>query len=106
MSLSILASMNELDEAWSEMLAGAIANARSSGREDVAEYLALKQLNDAIRQTGVDWLFNAFIEFASEASRANPSVMIEREEPHEFDFGNARMAGRLPRVRFVVRSMH
>jgi hypothetical protein len=33
--------MNELDEAWSHMLAGAIANAKATGREDVAEYLAL-----------------------------------------------------------------
>ncbi len=95
--------MNELDEAWSEMLAGAIANAKSSGREDVAEYLALKQSNDAIRQTGVDWLFSAFIEIASEAGRDKPHLIIEREEPHEFKFNHATMAGSLVRVRFGVR---
>lgn len=97
--------MNELDEAWSEMLAGAIANAKSSGREDVAEYLALKQFNDAIRQTGVDWLFGAFIEIASEASRLNSQIVIEREEPHEFESNRARMAGSLVRVRFGVRCL-
>lgn len=97
--------MNELDEAWSEMLAGAIANAEASGREDVAEFLALKQSNDAIRQTSVEWLFNSFIEIASEAGRDNSYITIEREEPHEFEFNNARMAGGLIRIRFGVRSM-
>ena len=97
--------MNELDEAWSQMLAGAIENAKSSGRGDVAEYLALKRSNDLVRQTGVDWLFNAFIEIASDANRQNPHITIEREEPHEFDFNHARMAGSLIRVRSGVRSM-
>jgi hypothetical protein len=97
--------MNELDEAWSEMLAGAIENARSSGRGDVADFLALKQSNDALRQTAVDWLFNSFIEIASEANRRNSLVVIEREEPHEFPFNNAKMAGSLVRVRFGVRSL-
>jgi len=98
--------MNELDEAWSQMMAGAIATARAAGRGDVADYLALKQSNDAIRQTAVEWLFNSVIEIVSEANRDNHSAMtIEREEPHEFDFGPARMAGSLLRVRFGVRNM-
>jgi len=97
--------MNELDEAWSQMLAGAIENAKASGRGDVADFLALKQSNDALRQTAVDWLFNSFIEIASEANRRNSLVVIEREEPHEFPFNNANMAGSLVRIRFGVRSM-
>jgi len=97
--------MNELDEAWSQMLAGAIENARASGRGDVADFLALKQSNDALRQTAVDWLFNSFVEIASEANRRNEFVIIEREEPHEFPFNNAKMAGSLVRIRFGVRSM-
>lgn len=104
-SLGILASMNELDEAWSQMLEGAIADAEASGRGDVAEYLALKQSNDAIRQTSVEWLFNSFIEIASEAGRDNAYIIIEREEPHEFEFNHARMAGSLIRVRFGVRCL-
>ena len=97
--------MNELDEAWAQMLAGAIENAKASGRGDVADFLALKQSNDALRQTAVDWLFNSFIEIASEANRRNALVVIEREEPHEFPFNNAQMAGSLVRIRFGVRSM-
>ena len=103
--VGILARMNELDEAWSEMLASAIAHAKTSGREDVADYLALKQSNDALRQTGVEWLFNAFIEIASDAARHNPHIVIEREEPHEFEFNRARMAGSLIRVRSGVRRL-
>jgi hypothetical protein len=97
--------MNELDEAWSQMLAGAIENAKVTGRGDVADFLALKQSNDALRQTAIDWLFNSFIEIAAEANRRNSSVQIEREEPHEFQFNKATMAGSLVRIRFGVRSM-
>lgn len=97
--------MNELDETWSRMLAIAIENAKASGRDGVADFLALKQSNDAIRQASVDWLFNSFIEIASEANRRNPSITIEREEPHEFPFQNARMAGSLLRIRFGVRCL-
>ncbi|PYT00024.1 MAG: hypothetical protein DMF63_08620 [Acidobacteria bacterium] len=97
--------MNELDEAWSQMLAGAIENAREAGRGDVADFLALKRSNDELRQSAVDWLFNSFIEIASEANRRNSLVVIEREEPHEFQFNNAKMAGSLVRVRFGVRAI-
>jgi hypothetical protein len=95
--------MNELDEAWAEMIAGAIQNAKAAGRSDVADFLALKQSNDLIRKTSVDWLFTSFIEIASEASRRNSSVTIEREEPHEFSFQNAKMAGSLLRIGLGVR---
>ena len=97
--------MNELDEAWAEMLAGAIRNARASGREDVADYLALKQTNDLIRQTSVTWLFDSLIEIAADATRSNPSLKIEREEPHEFAFQNARMAGGLLIISLGVRRL-
>ena len=97
--------MNELDEAWAEMIAGAIQNAKESGRSAVADFLTLKQSNDLIRQTSVDWLFNSFIEIASEASDRLPPVVIEREEPHEFVFQNARMSGSLIRISYGVRRL-
>jgi hypothetical protein len=104
-SVVILAAMNELDEVWSRMLAGAIENAKASGREDVADYLTLKHSNDMIRQASLDWLFASFIEIASEANRQNSFVTIEREEPHEFPFSNATMAGSLVRIRLGVRNV-
>ena len=97
--------MNELDEAWAEMLAGAIRNAKTAGRADVADYLALKQSNDLVRQTGVGWLFDSLIEIAADASRRYTSLKIEREEPHEFPFQNAIMAGGLIDVSLGVRRM-
>lgn len=97
--------MNELDEAWAQMLESAIQNAETSGRHDVADFLALKRSNDLIRQTSVDWLFGSLIEIASEANRHNPAISIEREEPHEFAFQNARMAGTLIRISLGVRRM-
>lgn len=104
-SLVILAAMNELDEAWSRMLAEAVSNARAAGRDGVADYLALKQSNDAIRQASAGWLFSSFIEIASETNRRNPSLTIEREEPHEFSFRNATMAGSLVRIRLGLRCL-
>jgi hypothetical protein len=97
--------MNELDEAWAEMIAAAIQNAEASGRGDVADFLALKQSNDLIRQTSIDWLFNSFIEIASEENRRRTSLTIEREEPHEFSFQNAKMTGSLIRIALGVRRM-
>ena len=101
----MLATMNELDEAWSRMVAVAIEKARGAGRDGVADYLALKQSNDVIRQASIDWLFNSFIKMASDANRQNASITIEREEPHEFSFRNAKMAGSLIRIRLGVRCM-
>jgi hypothetical protein len=104
-SVVILAAMNELDEAWSQMIAGAAENAKASGRADVADYLSLKLSNDAIRQASVGWLFDSLIEIASERTRQNSSITIEREEPHEFPFRGAKMAGSLLRVRLGVRCL-
>ena len=101
----MLAAMNELDETWSRMLAGAIEKARDAGRDGIADFLALKKSNDAVRYAGVEWLFNSLIEIAAEANRQNSSITIEREEPHEFSFRNAKMAGGLIRVRLGVRCL-
>jgi hypothetical protein len=97
--------MNELDEAWSQIIAAAIHDANASGRGDVADYLALKKSNDLIRQASVQWLFDSLIEIASDASRHQPAIIIEREDPHEFPFQNSMMAGSLLRVRSGVRRM-
>ena len=97
--------MNEQDQGWHELLASKIEQARSAGRHDIADYLTLKQSNDAIRQAAVNWLFDSFVEFALEAGRRQPAVTVEREEPHEFDFRGGRMVGSLVRVRFGVRNL-
>ena len=97
--------MNEQDQGWHELLAWKIEQARSSGRHDIADYLTLRQSNDAIREAAVNWLFDSFIEFAMEANRRQPAVLVEREEPHEFDFRGGKMVGSLVRVRFGIRNL-
>ncbi len=97
--------MNELDEMWSKMLSQALENARVSGRHDVAEYLNLKAANDAIRQTGVRWLFDTLIEIAGDANRTNLSVSIERDDPHNFSYRGANLVGSLIRFRHGVRCL-
>lgn len=97
--------MNELDEIWSKMIEEATANARVSGRTEVADYLTLKASNDAIRTAAVKWLFDSLIELASHANRNNSAVTIEREDPHSFSHRGSNMVGSLLRVRQGVRCL-
>ena len=97
--------MNELDEIWSKMLSQALANAKASGRHDVADYLTLKATNDAIRRASTAWLFDTAVELASEANRNNASISIEREDQHNFAFRGSNMVGSLLRVRRGVRCL-
>lgn len=97
--------MNELDEIWSKMLSKALENAKASGRHDVADYLALKATNDAIRKASTTWLFDTMLEIAGEANRNNSSISIERQEPHNFSWNGSNMAGSLLRMRQGVRCL-
>lgn len=97
--------MTDLDQMWSQMLAEALDSARSSGRHDVADYLDLRARNDALRQAGVRWLFEALIAFAGEANRLHTAIAIEREEPHNFQHRGANLAGTLLRFRHGVRCL-
>lgn len=97
----MLETMMELDEIWAQKLEDALAAARASGRQDVAEYLALKAANDAVRQIGVQWLFGAMLEIAA----PNPFIKVENETAHRFKFANAQMVGYLLRFRQGIRCL-
>ncbi len=97
--------MTELDEIWSQMLASAAANAKEAGRSDVVDFLRLKASNDAIRTTGVRWLFDTVIEIAANANRGRTSLTIERDEPHNFTHGNSNLVGTRVMVRNGVRCL-
>jgi len=101
----ILDRMNELDEVWSELLARTLENAKAAGKHDVADYLTLKAANDAIRQTGVRWLFDSMIEIAGQANRSHSGISIEREDPHSFVYQGSNMVGSLVRFRHGVRCL-
>ncbi len=97
--------MNELDEVWTRMIGDALEKARASGRGDVAEYLELKTTNDTIRAASVKWLLDATLEIASFANQNDARITIENENPHQFSFGNANLAGSLIRFRQGVRCL-
>ncbi len=85
--------MSELDEAWALGLAEAEQRARATGRNDIAEYLALRNSNDLIRQVARDWLLGIFTFAAGEANRTGGAISISRGDAHRFKVGNAQMVG-------------
>ena len=97
--------MNELEEVWAQKLSQAIADAQTSGRTDVADYLNLKAANDLLRQTSVRWLFDSITEIAAFANRSRPQITIENENPHNFLHRNANLVGSLIRLRLGVRCL-
>ena len=97
--------MTELDHVWSEMLSKAAAKAVTSGQLDIADYLRLKAANDAIRTIGVGWLLETIVEIAGHGVRRNATLIIEREEPHNFSHGNSNIVGSLINIRHGVRCL-
>lgn len=87
------------------MLDEAAKKAGETGRHHVADYLRLKATNDAMRERGVGWLFDTFIEIAAGASRTYSAVTIERESPHNFARGSSNMVGSRLSIRQGVRCL-
>ncbi|HEY0100994.1 MAG TPA: hypothetical protein VGB76_18860 [Pyrinomonadaceae bacterium] len=86
--------MSELEAEWAQRLAEAEARARTSGRSDVADYLALRALNDMARNVGIEWLLSIFTAHAGEVNRTGASVIIAHADAHRFRVGNSQMVGR------------
>ncbi len=102
----MLEPMNELDEVWSQKLNAARVQAQIEGRGDVAEYLNLRSINDALRQTAVKWLFDSLIEIAAFANRSGGgAIAIETDDQHRFGIGNSTLGGGLARLRQGVRCL-
>lgn len=97
--------MSELDEAWAFVLAEAEQRARLAGRTDVAEYLSLRNSNDLLRKTGVDWLHTSFTELAGLANRSGSAIQISNDNEHRFRVGTATMVGRLLTLKSGVRTL-
>lgn len=86
--------MSELEAEWARRLAEAEQRARRSGRSDVADYLALRALNDVARNVGIEWLLAAFNAHAGEANRAGGAIVLTHGDAHRFRVGNSQMVGR------------
>ncbi len=100
-----MAAMSELDEAWALALAAAEQKARAAGRGDISEYLRLRNSNDLLRRTSIDWLFQTFTVFAGEANRKGASLQIAHADPHRFRVGNSTMVGQQLTLILGVRSL-
>lgn len=98
--------MSELDEAWAAALSEAEHRARLAGRDDVVEYLSLKNSNDLLRKAGVDWLIAGFTTLAGDANRAGGSIQISRNDSHRFAMGSSTMVGHLITLTNGVRTLY
>jgi hypothetical protein len=102
----MLEVMNELEQIWTRKLSEARAQAESSGREDVAEYLALRATNDLIRRASIEWLFDSLLEIAADANRDGAAkIIIETNDSHRFQSGNSSLAGSFLSLRQGVRCL-
>ena len=97
--------MSELDEAWAFALAEAEARARLAGHVDIAAYLSLRNSNDLLRSTGIDWLMTTCENLAGEANRRGASIQIEKDDKHRFQVGNDTMVGRILTLTNGVRKL-
>ena len=97
--------MNELDDTWSQMLRTAIEKARSTGRDEVADYLELKATNDTVRTIGTQWLMESMIEIAAAQENESLGVAIEKTAPHRFDHLSAKLVGARLTLRHGVRCL-
>ncbi len=86
--------LSELEAEWARRLAEAEERARTSGRSDVADYLALRTLNDMARNTGIEWLLSTFTAHAGEANRTGAGIGLTHTDAHRFRVGNSTMVGR------------
>jgi hypothetical protein len=99
-------NMSELDEAWAAVLAEAEQRARSAGRNELAEYLSLRNSNDLLRKAGVDWLLSSFTALAGEANRVGASIQISHTDAHRFRTGMSTMVGNLLTLTNGVRTLY
>ena len=97
--------MNELDEAWLQILDQAITSANHSGRADVMDYLKLKSRNDALRMASCQKLLQSFIRLSDDAFNIGIRVDIDTQTPHRFAVGNATMVGALLKFSRGVRCL-
>ena len=97
--------MSELDEAWTLALAEAEQRARVAGRNEVAEYLALRNSNDLLRKIGIEWLITTFTRLAAQANRVGGSIQSSTDDGHRFRIGSATMVGSLLTLRYGVRTL-
>ena len=100
--------MDEFDAELERRLAEAHREARTRGRNDVADYILLRAANDQLRADAINWLVETFVGLAAEANRAGASLSLEREPvggAHRFQVGNSTMVGTRLILREGIRTL-
>lgn len=98
--------MNELlNEVWEELINEAARNPLAVGGEGFAEFLAVKNANDRIRETSVKWLLDMMRQAAEHANGKGVGIKIEAADAHRFSVDKMHLAGALLRFRQGIRSM-
>ena len=101
----MLETMNELEKVLIHDLEIAVERAKQTGRFDIAEYLSLKQTNDAIRSESVKWLFETILDIVFTFNRHGAQIKLEQKPNHRFEFGKSNLSGELLRLRQGVRCL-
>ncbi len=101
----MLQTMHELDEVWEQLIAEAVKNPQNISREGLAEFIAVKTANDALRETGVKWLLDTMTTAAEHANLKGARIIIENIAAHRFSANKANLAGSLVRFRQGVRCL-
>lgn len=78
---------------WANALREAMKTAQNIGRGDIADYIRLRETNDAARRVGIEWLVQTFLDVVNEVNRRGANLQIERTEAHKFTVGAATMQG-------------
>ena len=85
--------MTELDQFWANEIAQALEKAKAAGRQDIADYLALRASNDFLRSAAVKWLIKSFIDVGDEFRLKGCDISLETNTTHSFAVGHSTMVG-------------
>ena len=101
----MLQTMDELNEVWEQLIAEAAQNPQNIEQAGLAEYIAVKSANDAIRETAVRSLLDKMRGAAEHANQKNANITIESADPHRFSIDKMHLGGYLLRFRQGIRTM-
>jgi hypothetical protein len=97
--------MEILDDVWEELIAEAARNPQVIVREGLADFLAVKTANDAIRAAAVGQLLKTMTGAVEHANRKGLAIAVETAENHRFKIEKMTLAGSLVRFRLGVRCL-
>lgn len=101
----MLQAMHELDEVWEQLIKEAARNPQAIKQDGLAEYIAVKTANDALRETAVRWLLDTMRSAAEHANLKNANITIEAQDAHRFSSDRMTLRGSLLRFRQGVRCL-